>query len=163
MRAPHSAEEIEDEDDEMFGLGEKYPGRRILLAEDVEINREIVYAILEPAEVEVHSAITGAQALQMFRDDPDRYDLIFMDLQMPEMDGLEATRHIRALAHPRAREVPIIAMTANVFKEDIKICLESGMNAHIGKPLVLGEVMEILRQYLRASPAERYADESGDG
>jgi len=150
---------VEDaESDERFGLDETYPGRRILLAEDVEINREIVYAILENSEIEIDSAVNGAKAVQMFRDSPDRYDLIFMDLQMPEMNGLEATKHIRNLDISKARDIPIIAMTANVFKEDIEICLDAGMNAHIGKPLVLGEVMEILRQYLRAPPVEHEID-----
>jgi len=141
------------EDDSMFGLDETFPGRCILLAEDVEINREIVQAILEPTEIKIDCAVNGTEVVRMFREDPNRYDLIFMDLQMPEMNGLEATRHIRAIGSPKAKKVPIIAMTANVFKEDIEICIESGMNAHIGKPLVLGEVMEILRQYLRTTSA----------
>ncbi|MCL2599569.1 MAG: response regulator [Treponema sp.] len=148
------APEVEDTEDEaMFGLKERFPGRCILLAEDVEINREIVRALLEPTEAQIDCAINGIEAVRMFKENPDRYDLIFMDLQMPEMNGLEATRHIRTLDLPKAKEVPIIAMTANVFKEDIEICIETGMNAHIGKPLVLGEVMEILRQYLRTTPA----------
>ena len=71
-----------------------------------------------------------------------------MDVQMPEMDGYEATRRIRALDVPQAKEIPIIAMTANVFREDIEQCLEAGMNSHIGKPLDINEVIEILRQYL---------------
>jgi len=141
----------EAKDDEMFGLDETFPGRRVLLAEDVEINREIVQVLLEPTEIEIDCATNGREAVQMFRDAPDRYDLIFMDLQMPEMNGLEATRHIRTFGFDKAREIPIIAMTANVFKEDIETCLEAGMNGHIGKPLVLGDVMEILRQYLRAA------------
>ena len=141
------------EDDSMFGLDETFPGRRVLLAEDVEINREIVQAILEPTEIQIDCAANGTEVVRMFRDDPNRYDLIFMDLQMPEMNGLEATRHIRSIGSPKAKKIPIIAMTANVFKEDIEICIEAGMNAHIGKPLVLGEVMEILRQYLRTTTA----------
>ena len=146
-----STEDVED--DSMFGLDETFPGRCILLAEDVEINREIVQAILEPTEIKIDCAVNGTEVVRMFLEDPNRYDLIFMDLQMPEMNGLEATRHIRAIGSPKAKKVPIIAMTANVFKEDIEICIESGMNAHIGKPLVLGEVMEILRQYLRTTSA----------
>jgi len=147
-----SSEDVGDvDDDAMFGMNETFPGRRVLLAEDVEINREIVQTILEPTEVEIDCAVNGTEAVRMFRDNPDRYDIIFMDLQMPEMNGLEATKRIRNLNVSNAREIPIIAMTANVFKEDIEVCLESGMNAHIGKPLVPGEVMEILRQYLRTS------------
>jgi len=159
-----ATDDIEDEeDDAMFGLDETFPGRCVLLAEDVEINREIVQTILEPAEIEIDCAVTGTEAVRMFRDNPDRYDIIFMDLQMPEMNGLEATKRIRNLDTPKARDIPIIAMTANVFKEDIEVCLESGMNAHIGKPLVLGEVMEILRQYLREPHPEHDVGEIWNG
>jgi len=79
---------------------------------------------------------------------PDKYEMIFMDLQMPEMDGYQATQVIRALNDPRVKAIPIVAMTANVFKEDIEKCLEAGMNAHIGKPLDFDEVIEKLRAYL---------------
>jgi len=74
--------------------------------------------------------------------------MIFMDLQMPEMDGYEATRRIRGLNFPGAATVPIIAMTANVFKEDIEKCLESGMNGHVGKPIDLDDVLDQLQKYL---------------
>jgi len=151
------------EGDTILVQGETFPGRRVLLAEDVEINREIVQTILEPTEIEIDCAVNGIEAVRMFKDNPGRYDIIFMDLQMPEMNGLEATKHIRDLDFPKASEIPIIAMTANVFKEDIEVCLESGMNAHIGKPLVLGEVMEILRQYLRAPSEEHDADAIWNG
>ena len=121
----------------------------VLLAEDVEINREIVMSLLEPTELHIDCAENGAEALRMFSTDPGRYDMIFMDLQMPEMDGYEATQRIRALDHPRARTVPIIAMTANVFREDVERCLAAGMNSHIGKPISLNEVLDKLRFYLR--------------
>jgi CheY-like chemotaxis protein len=84
----------------------------------------------------------------MFREAPGKYGMIFMDVQMPEMDGYEATRQIRALDLPRARQIPIIAMTANVFREDVEKCLEAGMNDHIGKPLDFEEVLARLRKYL---------------
>ncbi|MCL2478506.1 MAG: response regulator, partial [Treponema sp.] len=77
-----------------------------------------------------------------------RYDLIFMDVQMPEMDGYEATRRIRALDLPKAKAIPIIAMTANVFREDVERCLGAGMNDHIGKPLNLDAVYAMLDKYL---------------
>jgi CheY-like chemotaxis protein len=89
----------------------------------------------------------------MFTAAPDRYDIILMDLQMPEMDGYEATRIIRALDVPQASQVPIVAMTANVFREDIEKCLATGMNDHIGKPLSLEDVLEKLHTYLATPPA----------
>ncbi|GHU67532.1 hypothetical protein FACS189447_09780 [Spirochaetia bacterium] len=85
----------------------------------------------------------------MFSQAQDRYDMIFMDVQMPEMDGYEATRRIRALETDYAKHIPIIAMTANVFREDIENCLTAGMNGHVGKPLDLEDVMEKLRRYLK--------------
>jgi signal transduction histidine kinase/CheY-like chemotaxis protein len=125
-----------------------FAGRRILLAEDVEINCEIVLALLEPTLVEIDCAKNGKEAVALFSKTPEKYDMIFMDLQMPEMDGYEATQNIRALDAPNAKTIPIIAMTANIFKEDVEKCLASGMNGHIGKPLDFGEVMEQVRTYL---------------
>jgi len=121
----------------------------ILLAEDMEINREIVQALLEPTMVKIETAVNGREAVELFKKNHDRYDMIFMDLQMPEVDGLEATRRIRALDIPRAKTIPIIAMTANVFIEDIENCLAAGMNDHVGKPLDLGEVLKKLQKYLK--------------
>jgi len=129
-----------------------YEGYHVLLAEDVEINREIVKALLEHTLLEIDYAVNGIEAVQFFMDNPERYDVIFMDLQMPEVDGLEATRRIRQLDIPRAKEIPIIAMTANVFKEDIENCLRSGMNDHVGKPLDSREVLEKLRKHLPEKP-----------
>jgi CheY-like chemotaxis protein len=125
-----------------------FKGRRIILAEDIEINREIVLALLEPTELAIDCAENGAEAFRLFSDAPDRYDMIFMDIQMPEMDGYEATRRIRALGTPKAREIPIVAMTANVFREDVEKCMAAGMNDHVGKPLDLDEVLGKLRAYL---------------
>jgi CheY-like chemotaxis protein len=88
----------------------------------------------------------------MYSADPARYDMIFMDVQMPEMDGYTATRNIRALESPGAKRVPIIAMTANVFREDVEKCLEAGMDDHVGKPLDFNEVLDKLRRYLPARP-----------
>ncbi|MDR3122424.1 MAG: response regulator [Treponema sp.] len=126
-----------------------FAGRRVLLAEDMEINQEIVLALLEPTELQIDCASNGVEALRMYGEAPGRYDMIFMDVQMPEMDGYDATRRIRSLeAGDTARPVPIIAMTANVFREDIEKCLASGMNDHVGKPIDLAEVLDKLRQYL---------------
>jgi len=127
---------------------DNYDGRCVLLAEDVEINREIVIALLEPTKLEIDCANNGVEAVNMFSMDPDKYDIIFMDVQMPEMDGYEATRIIRALDVPKARTIPIIAMTANVFREDVEKCIESGMNDHIGKPLDYDELLWHLQWYV---------------
>ncbi|MDR2586735.1 MAG: response regulator [Coriobacteriales bacterium] len=120
----------------------------ILLAEDNEINRDIVIALLEPTRVNIDVAINGVKAVERFSADPARYDLILMDIQMPEMDGYTATQQIRALDIPQADTVPIIAMTANVFREDVDHALDAGMNAHIGKPIDYDELLRLLRRYL---------------
>ena len=125
-----------------------FTGHTILLAEDVEINREIVLTLLEPTGLLIECAENGTQAIRMFKDAPDKYDMVFMDVQMPETDGYEATRVIRALDVPRAKSIPIIAMTANVFREDIEKCLDAGMNDHVGKPLNFDDIIEQLRRYL---------------
>jgi len=125
-----------------------FGGACILLVEDMEINREIVLSLLEPMSLKIDCAEDGAQALEMFTKGQDKYDLILMDIQMPVMDGYEATRSIRALGTNLAKEVPIIAMTANVFKQDIENCIEAGMNAHLSKPVNLGDVVEVLQNYL---------------
>ena len=129
-----------------------FAGRTVLLAEDVEINREIVVSLLEPTGIAVHCAGDGEQALRMFADAPDLYDMIFMDLQMPRLDGIAATRSIRGLGTAKATGVPIVAMTANAFQEDIEECLSCGMNDHLGKPLDFAQVLEKLRRYLPGSP-----------
>jgi CheY-like chemotaxis protein len=125
-----------------------FSGHTILLAEDVEVNREIVLALLEPTQLKIVEATNGAEAVRLFEDEPARYDMIFMDMQMPEMDGLEATRTIRALNVARASSIPIVAMTANVFREDVERCLAAGMDDHVGKPLDFDSVIEKLRRYL---------------
>jgi len=135
----------EDEDENIVNI---FAGRRILLAEDVEINREIVLALLEPTGITVDCAVNGLEAVRIFCESPGAYDMIFMDMQMPEMDGLEATRRIRASDVVNAKQIPIIAMTANVFKVDIENCLAAGMNAHIGKPINFREVIDRLKACL---------------
>ncbi len=123
-----------------------FAGRHILLVEDVDINREIVMAQLEPTQIGIDCAENGAEAVEMFDLEPEKYDLIFMDIQMPKLDGYDATRRIRELGNMKSQQIPIIAMTANVFKEDVDRCLEAGMNAHIGKPVDFDEVMRILKK-----------------
>jgi len=139
---PEAAKEDED------GYSDDFSGRTVLLADDVEINREIVISLLEFTNLTIDCAENGLRAVRMFEADPGRYDLILMDIQMPEMDGYEATRRIRAMGPGKAAAVPIIAMTANVFREDVERCLEVGMDGHIGKPIDLGEVLDELRRHL---------------
>ncbi|MDR0851160.1 MAG: response regulator [Clostridiales Family XIII bacterium] len=124
--------------------------KTVLLADDIEINSEIVESILEESGVGLVFAENGEQAVAAFRESPDIFDLILMDIQMPKLDGLGATRAIRALADefPQAGDIPIIAMTANAFKEDEQQSLESGMNGHIAKPIEVDELFTVLRRYL---------------
>ena len=138
-------QEVEKKAPDTAGL---FAGHRILLVEDVEINREIVLALLESTLLNIDCAVNGVEAVRMFSEDPGKYEMIFMDIQMPEMDGYEATRRIRALDLPKAKTIPIIAMTANVFREDIEKSMEAGMSSHIGKPLDFDDVLDKLRHYL---------------
>ena len=125
-----------------------FSGKTILLVDDVDINLEVAIALLEPTNILIDTAMSGKEAVDVITANPERYDLILMDMQMPEMDGLEATRIIRSLGMPNTATIPIIAMTANVFKEDIEKCLEAGMNDHLGKPMVMNDVLRVLSHYL---------------
>ena len=126
-----------------------FMGKRVLLVEDNEFNREIAEVILSEHGFEVECAPDGTDAVAMVRDaEPGRYDVVLMDVQMPVMDGYEATRTIRALPRPDAKTLPIIAMTANAMEEDKAAALKSGMNAHIAKPLDIGVFLGILEKYL---------------
>ena len=113
-----------------------YTGKKILLVEDNELNREIATAILEEAGLQVDAVEDGTDAVQRMTETPeDSYDLILMDIQMPRMDGYTATRKIRALSNPKKASIPIVAMTANAFDEDRQKAFSAGMNAHIAKPI----------------------------
>jgi CheY-like chemotaxis protein len=126
-----------------------FDGYRLLLVEDVAINQEIVTTILEHTKLGIECADDGSEALAAYRAEPGKYDVILMDVQMPRMDGFEATGRIRAFENEKAlAPVPIVAMTANVFREDIEKCLAAGMNDHLGKPIDLRELMAKLRRYL---------------
>lgn len=123
--------------------------KRLLLAEDNELNREIAVELISQTGVAVDSAETGKEALERFEKMPENYyDMIFMDIQMPEMDGYEATAAIRRLSRKDAARIPIIAMTANAFAEDIRKSKEAGMNEHLTKPLDIGELMKCLEKWL---------------
>jgi len=162
-------------DDACVVQAPKFSSTSILLAEDVEINREIVLSLLEDSGLDIDCAENGLEALEKFKASPSRYSLILMDIHMPGMDGFEATRRIRAFekefegnllefadrscksftegetrSYDRNlhKQIPIIAMTANVFKEDVKKCLAYGMTSHLGKPIEYEALMEQLNLFL---------------
>ncbi|MDR0272203.1 MAG: response regulator, partial [Clostridiales bacterium] len=125
----------------------EFNGKTMLLAEDIEINREILISLLEDTGIIIDCAENGKDALDIIAAG-GMYDVVLMDVQMPEMGGLEATRRIRALHGHQREKLPIIAMTANVFKDDIAACEAAGMDSHVGKPLDMDKVLKILRIYL---------------
>jgi len=117
-----------------------FSGKKMLLVDDIEINREIVMAILEQTQIETVCAVNGREAVEIFARDPDGFDVILMDINMPEMDGVEATRRIRALGTGNSSRVPIIALTANTNPEDVKNYFAAGMTDHAGKPVDFDEI-----------------------
>ena len=122
----------------------------MLLVEDNELNREIATEILEMVGLEVESAENGSIAVDMVAAaSPGYYNLVFMDIQMPVMNGYEATCAIRSLERRDAKYLPIVAMTANAFAEDIQAAKSSGMNEHMAKPIDLGRLMEVLEHWVR--------------
>ncbi len=122
-----------------------YSGRRVLVVEDNELNREIATAILEETGMEIDCAVDGIEAVEIINRVPaDRYDLILMDIQMPRMDGYTATREIRTLRDNKKANIPIVAMTANAFEEDKKKAIETGMNAHLIKPISIDSIAAVL-------------------
>ena len=124
-------------------------GRRILLAEDNELNWEVAKELLSDLGVELDWAEDGRICLDKFQKSPEGYyDIILMDIRMPHMTGYEATKAIRGLNHPNALSIPIIAMSADAFSDDIQRCLEFGMNAHIAKPIDIVEVSRLLKRFL---------------
>ena len=122
-------------------------GLHILVAEDNDINWEIISAILAMYGITTDRAENGRICVERIQSaDPGRYDLIFMDVQMPEMNGLDATRAIRSLEDPGAATIPIVAMTADAFSENIAECLNAGMNGHIAKPVDIKLVIKEIRR-----------------
>ena len=123
-------------------------GLNLLLVEDNELNAEIAKTLLSDEGANLTVAEDGLQAVRMFQEKPEGYfDAILMDIMMPVMDGLTATKTIRSLKHPDAETIPIIAMTANAFREDKEKCLAAGMNAHLAKPIKIENVKRILCEY----------------
>ena len=133
-----------------YAVDYDFKGKRILLVEDNELNREIAEELIGVTGASVESAEDGVQAVEMFKESAEGYyDLILMDVQMPHMDGYEATRCIRVLGRSDAQKVPIFAMTANAFAEDVQKSREAGMNAHISKPLNIRAVYKQMNRYLQ--------------
>lgn len=125
-------------------------GKHILLAEDMAINAEIMMEILQMRDMTVDHAENGQIAVDMFaKSEIGAYDAVLMDVRMPVLDGLGATEAIRALDRPDAKEVPIIAMTANAFDEDVQRSLQAGMNAHLSKPVEPERLFETLETLIR--------------
>jgi CheY-like chemotaxis protein len=130
-------------------------GKRVILAEDVEVNAEIMIMVLQMREIEVDLAKNGREALDLFTSHPaGYYSAILMDMRMPEMDGLEATRRIRATDREDAGEIPIIALTANAFDEDVQRSLQAGLNAHLSKPVQPDDLFATLERLLSKTETE---------
>ena len=124
-------------------------GKRVLLAEDMEVNAQIMMEVLNMRDLQVELAVNGRKALEMFRDHPEGYyNAILMDVRMPEMDGLEATAAIRKLERSDAKKIPIIALTANAFDEDVQRSLQVGMNAHLSKPINPDHLYQTLEEMI---------------
>ena len=146
------SEKFAAEDDSHGAEDGDLEGRRILLAEDVPINAEIIVMILSKKKIEAEIAENGRIAVEMFEDhDPGYYDAILMDMRMPEMDGLSATKAIRALDREDAGSIPIIALTANAFDEDVERSLKAGLNAHLSKPVNSDVLLRTLEQMILGS------------
>ena len=146
QRVSQTGESIKDEKD--------VRGIHLMLAEDNELNAEIVKALLEKRGITVDVAQDGRKALKMFKSHSSgTYSLILMDMMMPNMDGLHATRAIRALDRADAKVVPIIAMTANAFEEDARKCMEAGMNAHLPKPIRIERLVAVIAGFCGARQA----------
>lgn len=130
----------------------RYSGKKVLLVEDNELNREIATALLEEIGISVDCVEDGTDAVERMNEvDDDRYDLIFMDIQMPKMDGYMTTREIRTLKNNKKANIPIVAMTANAFEEDKEKSFKAGMNAHITKPIDIKIILAVLDQVLGTS------------
>ena len=140
---------LEEKQKEKEKISDRILGKRVLLAEDNELNAEIAMTVLKENGLKAERAANGKQCIEMLKKMPeDYYDMILMDIQMPEMDGYEATKLIRNLDDARA-DIPIVAMTANAFEEDRQKALESGMNAHVSKPVDMNMLFKVMTQILK--------------
>ena len=132
-----------------FEMSLSLAGLHVLIAEDMELNYEIMADLLEMEEITTEWAESGKRAVEMFdQSEEGHFCAILMDMRMPVMDGLAATQEIRRLNRPDARTIPIIALTANAFEEDVRQCLQAGMNAHLSKPVDIGQLISLLGRLL---------------
>jgi signal transduction histidine kinase/AmiR/NasT family two-component response regulator len=157
---PHKEDKKQNSIEDKENVQELFAGCRVLIVEDEETNREVILSMLEPAGMYLTCAKNGKEAVRIYTENPGYFDLILVDIQMPEMDGYEAVRQIRSFeaeqrqktgrvqSAERPGTIPIIALTANVFREDVEKCLEAGMNNHIGKPINTVDLFAKLRKYL---------------
>ena len=144
--------EIKEETSQQTERETRYSGKKLLLVEDNELNREIATALLEEIGIIVDSVEDGTDAVERMNEvEDDRYDLIFMDIQMPKMDGYMTTREIRTLKNNKKANIPIVAMTANAFEEDKKKAFKAGMNAHIAKPIDIKTILAVFDQVFGTS------------
>lgn len=151
---PEQREPLKNEKKIRAEIQRRYEGKKVLLVEDNELNREIATAIMEEIGLNVDCVEDGTDAVNIMSSaEGGKYDLIFMDIQMPKMDGYTATREIRTLNDPKCANIPIIAMTANAFEEDRKKAIKAGMNAHIAKPISADIILENLER-MRQSVSE---------
>jgi signal transduction histidine kinase/CheY-like chemotaxis protein/HAMP domain-containing protein len=128
----------------------RFVGKRVLLVDDVDLNRKIARAMLKVTGISIDEASDGSEAVKKFeQSEENTYDIILMDVQMPIMDGYQASEAIRNLPRPDAKMVPIIALTANAFKDDIEKALKAGMNAHIAKPVKLDKIVEVITKFMK--------------
>lgn len=128
---------------------QRYENKRVLIVEDNAINMETACQILKGMGVEIDQAVNGEEAVRKFQNSwEDYYDIVFMDIQMPIMDGNEATKKIRAMERKDAKVIPIVAMTAYIFTEDIRASIQAGMDMHIAKPLNTQKVSDVMKKYL---------------
>ena len=150
-KAAGKSDDVNDASNALEELQKKnFKGKRALLVEDNELNAEIAKEIIGMTGIELEYAANGELAFERFKQVEDGYyDIIFMDVQMPVMNGYEATRAIRALSGEYAKTVPIIAMTANAFAEDVRASKEAGMNAHVAKPLNLDQLLTTIGKWLQ--------------
>ncbi|MDR0495103.1 MAG: response regulator [Treponema sp.] len=126
-----------------------FAGKTALVVDDVEINREIIVALMENTGMKMERAANGKEAFELFSANQKKIDIIIMDINMPEMDGVEATRRIRALGTPESAQIPIVAMTANVLTDEVEKYMAAGMNDYIGKPVNLKELTNVLCKYIK--------------